>query len=288
MTESNTNTALEKFTPTDTAIAAMRDEYMPLAIRDVNDAKGFKAVHSARMVVKNHRVEVEKVRKELKAEALAYGRRVDGEAKRIVAMLKPIEDHLAQEEATHEAEKERIRNADRLKAEAEAKAKADAEAARIEAEKEADAARIKKAQDAEDARLRAEADKLAEQKRIIDEQRREIEAEKKRLADIEAARLREIELEKAKKEAAERARIETEQRIAHEAEAAKSKAEAEEAARNRAEALRPDCEKILSVAGAVLAIEIPELSDAAGTAATQISSVLVDAESKIHSIANNL
>ncbi len=266
----------------------MRDEYMPLAIRDVNDAAGFKAVHSARMVVKSHRVQVEKVRKELKADALEYGRRVDGEAKRIVAMLKPIEDHLAQQEDAHEAEKERIRNADRLKAEAEAKAKADAEEARIEAEKEAETARIKEAQDAEDARLRAEADNLAEQKRIIDEQRREIEAEKKRLADIEAARLQKIELEKAKKEAAERARKETEERIAHEAEAAKASAAAEEAARKRAEALRPDCEKILSVADAVNAIKIPELSDAANKAAARINTLLDDAVNEIRSIADNL
>ena len=288
MTESNTNTALEKFTPTDTAIAAMRDEYMTLAIRDVNDAEGFRVVHSARMVVKNHRVKVEKVRQELKAEALKYGRQVDGEAKRITAMLRPIEDHLTQEEATHEAEKERIRNADRLEAEAKAKAKADAEEARIEAEKEAEAARIKKAQDTEDARLQAEADKLAEQQRVIDEERREVETEKKRLADIAAAQQREIELEKAKKEAAERARIETEQRITRETEAAKAKAEAEEAARKRAEALRPDCKKILSVADAVNAIEIPELSDAANKAAAQINTLLDNAVNEIHSIADNL
>lgn len=282
------NMALTKFTPTDTAIAAMRDEYMPLSIRDVNDSEGFKAVHSARMVVKNHRVQVEKVRKELKADALEYGRRVDAEAKRITAMLEPIEGHLAQQEDAYEAEKERIRNAERLRLEAEQRAKEEAEAARVKAEQEAEAAKIKALQEAENARLKAEADRLAEQQRKIDEERRVIEAEKKRLADIEAERLREIETQRREKEAAERAKIETEQRIAREAEAAKTKAAAEEAARIKAEALRPDREKLLAVAAAVNAIDIPEVSADALAARLLVRSALGDCSKKISSIANNL
>ena len=271
------NMALTKFTPTDTAIAAMRDEYMPLTIRDVNDLVGFKIVHSARMVVKNHRVQVEKVRKQLKADALEFGRRVDGEAKRINALLEPIESHLSKEEDAYEAEKERIRNAERLRLEAEQKAKEEAEAARIKAE-----------QEAENARLKVEADRLAEQQRQINEERQEIEAEKKRLADIEAARLREIETQRREREAAERAKIETEQRIAREAAAAKAKAENEEAARLRAEALRPDKEKILAVAEALNAINIPEVSGAAFTAARQVRDIIAEACNKIRTIADNL
>jgi len=282
------NNDLQKYAITDTAIAAMRDEFMPLVIRDVSDADGFKAVHSARMVVKNHRVSVEKVRKELKADALEYGRKVDAEAKRITAMLEPIESHLSAQEDAHEKEKWDIANAARLKAEAEVKAKEEAEAARIKAEQEAEQAKIKAVQDAENARLKAEADRLAEQQRILNEDRQKIEEEKKRLADIEATRQRAIEIEQAKIKAVHDAKRETEERMAREAKAAQEKAEAEEAARQRAEALRPDREKLLSVVAAVVAIDIPEVSPLGEDSAKQIKMVLRDACGKIHSIINNI
>ncbi len=63
--------AMQKFVPTDTAIAEMSERYLPLQIKGIDDTKGLKAVHSARMIVRNHRLRVEKVRKELKAESLA-------------------------------------------------------------------------------------------------------------------------------------------------------------------------------------------------------------------------
>ena len=61
------------------------------------------------MVVKNHRVAVEKKRKDLKADALEWGRKVDAEAKRITVLLEPIEVHLQTEEDKVTKEKERIR-----------------------------------------------------------------------------------------------------------------------------------------------------------------------------------
>ena len=273
--------AMQKFAPTDTAIAEMSERYLPLQISGIDDAEGLQAVHSARLVVKIHRIQVEKVRKELKADSLAHGRRVDGEAKRITALLMPIERHLSDQENAVVAEKERIKNAARLKAEAEAKAAADKEEARLKA-----------IQEAEDARLKAEADRLAEERRQIDEERRQIEAEKKRLADDEAVRLRKTENERIRKEAAEKARIETEQRIAREAEEEKAKAEKAKAkaaeAALRAEAIRPDYVKIESVADVIKAIVVPDMSVAAGVACKQIQDVLSDAEARIRDIANRL
>ena len=76
---------LARFSPTDAAIAALSDEYLPLRIVDVKDVAGYKAVHQARMDVKGKRVAIEKVRKELKADALEYGRKVDAAAKRFVS-----------------------------------------------------------------------------------------------------------------------------------------------------------------------------------------------------------
>ena len=64
---------------TDAAISEMESLYMGLTISNLGDKKEFKAVHDARMVVKGKRVEVEKKRKELKADALAWGKKVDTE-----------------------------------------------------------------------------------------------------------------------------------------------------------------------------------------------------------------
>ncbi len=273
--------AMQKFAPTDTAIAEMSERFLPLQISGIDDAEGLKAVHSARMVVKSHRIQVEKVRKELKADSLAYGRRVDGEAKRITALLEPIERHLSDQEDAVIIEKERIKNAARLKAEAEAKAAADKEEARLKA-----------IQEAEDVRLKAEAEKLAEERRELDVERNKIIAEKARLAAIEADQQRKIENERIRKEAFETARIETEQRIAREAEEEKAKAEKAKAdaaaAALRAEAIRPDCVKIESVADAIEAIVVPDMSVNAGVACKQIQDVLSDAEAKIRDIANRL
>ncbi len=273
--------AMQKFAPTDTAIAEMSEQYLPLQVSGIDDVEGLKAVHSARLVVKSHRVQVEKVRKELKADSLAYGRRVDGEAKRITALLEPIEQHLSDQENAVVAEKERIKNAARLKVEAEAKAAADKEEARLKA-----------IQEAEDARLRAEAEKLAEERRELDVERNKIIAEKARLAAIEADQQRKVENERIRKEAAETARIETEQRIAREAaeekaEAEKAKADAAEDAL-RAEAIRPDYVKIVSVADVIKAIVVPDMSVRAGVAFKQIQDVLSNAEARIRDIANRL
>lgn len=302
---------LAKFSLQDAAIATMAQQYGTLTINGVEDTEGFKAVHAARMVVKDHRVKVEKVRKELKADALEWGRKVDAEAKRITLLLEPIEGHLTKQEDVYEEAKEAIRNAARLKAEAEAKARADAEAARIKAEQEAEAARVKAIQDAENERLRVEREKIeaeraafeaekakaaAEAKAAqdkIDADRRAVEAEQKRLADEEAARLRAVDMEKAKAEAAEKSRIETEARIARE-EAEKEAAEkarvaAEEAARIKAEELRPDREKLMQIVQEVGRIKLPSMATNEGeTAAYKITEILDTAEEEIREIVSKL
>lgn len=98
-----------KYDVTEAAIAKMEQQYMGLMIRGLDDKAGFDMVHSARMVVKTHRVAVETKRKELKASALEWGKKVDTEAKRIVALLEPIETHLQDEEDRITEEKERIK-----------------------------------------------------------------------------------------------------------------------------------------------------------------------------------
>lgn len=113
--------ALKEYSITDAAIAKLNTEYMALTVKGVNDKDGYAIVSAARKDIKSRRVEVEKTRKKLKEDALEYGRAVDKEAKRITAMLEPIETYLESQEKIVDDEKAR------LKAEAEAK-----EAARIQ------------------------------------------------------------------------------------------------------------------------------------------------------------
>jgi hypothetical protein len=132
-----------------------------------------------------------------------------------------------------------------------------------------------------------EAEQRAAQERI-DAERRVVEAERKRLADAEAARQRAAEIEQARIEAAERAKRETEARIAREALEAKQREEAAEATRKRAEALRPDREKLLAVADAVLAVQVPQVSPEASRAAAKVADVLASAVGQIRAIAGAL
>jgi hypothetical protein len=122
MNEEVIKTELQKYNMTDAAIAKLNADYMALEVKDANDTPGYEIVKRARIDIKKRRVEVEKTRVTLKAESLEYGRRVDGEAKRITVLLEPIEAHLIGQEKIVEDGKAR------QKAEAEAK-----EAARIQA-----------------------------------------------------------------------------------------------------------------------------------------------------------
>lgn len=154
-----------KYELNDAQIQYMNELYLAMKVAGEDDKEGAAVVHEARMVVKAARVAVEKRRKELKEGALAWGRKVDKEAKRLTGLLTPIEAHLeTQEKIVTEAEARR---------EAERQAK----------EREELLARERAAREAEEA-ARREADRLAEQ----------VERER-----AERARL-ELELEKAKRE----------------------------------------------------------------------------------------
>jgi hypothetical protein len=92
----------------DEAIDKLRAEYMPLAITDLADKKQLAVVKKARLHVRDIRIAAEKKHKELKADALAYGRACDAELNRIKGRLEPIESHLKAEEDKPKREAERI------------------------------------------------------------------------------------------------------------------------------------------------------------------------------------
>ena len=91
---------------TDAAIAELKGRYSGLKIVD---SSSYEHVRVAIAEVRTKRTGVEKMRKDLKADALTYGKRVDAEAKRLTDALKSIEDPLQTEKDRVDAEKEKVR-----------------------------------------------------------------------------------------------------------------------------------------------------------------------------------
>jgi len=117
---------LTEFSAAGAAIADMVKTYGHLAIADLGNKSEVAAVVEAHRMVKAYRVKIEKKRKEIKAPALAFGKAVDKEGKRLMALIEPLETHL-------DAEREKLRAAERAAAEAEKKAAAEKLQARIDA-----------------------------------------------------------------------------------------------------------------------------------------------------------
>lgn len=92
-----TNPQLSAFARRDSSLQSLADKYRGLKL--VNGD------HCSKMNVKNARVElrearhsIEATRKELKAPVLAYGKALDGEAKRLTAIVEPVEIALTEQE----------------------------------------------------------------------------------------------------------------------------------------------------------------------------------------------
>jgi hypothetical protein len=267
-------------------IAVWREQFMALAVTDVESRAQLAVVHEARMTVKSARVEVEKTRKRLKEDALRWGKVVDGEAKRITALMEPIEEHLAAEErkveehkAAQAAEALRVRldaleatnptmidvravekmsdaNFEDLLRECQAAAEARAAKAAEEAElKAAEQAAI----EAEKARLAAvwaeqEAANRAEQQRVAQE-REAVAARERAVKEREDAQR--AEAEAAAMAEANRARDE-EAKAKREAQAEYQKRQAREQAKLEADRA-PDREKVAAFLAELEAVTVPEV-----------------------------
>lgn len=103
------DTELQKFDITDAVIESMKDQFLPMKINGIEDDNGYRQVNKARLFVKNKRVEIEKRRKELKADSLEYGRRIDAQAKYLTELIAPIELHLEKEQDAVDKERERTK-----------------------------------------------------------------------------------------------------------------------------------------------------------------------------------
>lgn len=205
------------------------------------------------------------------------------EAERMAAEKAAAEKLAAEREEANRIEAEKLAAERAAFAAQQAAAKAEADLfAKIEAEK-----------------LAAERAELERQKSEQAELQRSLQREQERLAQIERDRIaaeQQAERDRIAEEnhlrlyaeRKERERIEAEAKAAREAEEAKAEAAAEEAAKAHAEALRPDREKLLSVAAAIDAVEIPRVStEMAGTvqAITKIiSQAVTEITLAVHSV----
>ena len=90
------------------AIKAEAAQYALLTIAGLDDKEGFRAVKEGRLKLKKTRTAIENRRKELKAGALEYGRKVDAVAKELTDLIEPAEKTLAKIENDHVTALERI------------------------------------------------------------------------------------------------------------------------------------------------------------------------------------
>jgi colicin import membrane protein len=224
------------------AISGLAEQYLPLKIAGPDDKKGFEAVYAARQDVKKRRIKVEHMRKELRANALEFGRKVDGAAKKLEGLLTPIEAHLESQEAEYNAAKEAIKR----KAAEEAAAKLQARVNALTAvggavslavlqalTDEQFAAELATATKAHEERKAAEEVARIERERQEAEARKQREAEEARIAaeraKLEAERKVQKELARVEREKLEAERRKQEEALAEERRKADEAAAAERA-----------------------------------------------------------
>ena len=308
-------------------IEQAHEKYGELTVTSIADKEGLKIVHEARMTIKKARTEVEKKRRELKADALAYGKQVDAAAKAITSRLNPLYEYLEDQEAIVEREKDRLAKIEeeRLAArllervtlaqfvqwpaisyELQTMSDEEFDAALAVETTVFEAKKQKEAEAAEQRRLEDEA-RTAEAKRLAmiaaEQEAREIELQRKQ-AEIQAAQdARQAELD-AKQEAieaaqrvedeakAERARLAQEEtdRIAREAEAAAAKTKAvadAKAAEKRKAAMAPDRQKIVAFAAAVMEVR-PKLTKKSKHAQDELYDAVTEFLKRLEAIAANM
>ncbi len=106
----NVTTAVAKFDRVAAGLADLKAKYNGVLF-DVSTNKGMKDAAAARAAIRGPRVEVEKVRKEVKAPLLALGKEIDARAASIttelLAIEEPIDKQIKAEEERREQEKQR-------------------------------------------------------------------------------------------------------------------------------------------------------------------------------------
>ena len=237
---------LKKYNITDAEIAKASKECLQLVVVNASDIVNYNIVKQARIGIKAKRVEVEKRRKELKSESLSFGRAVDNEAKRIFALIDPIEKYLISQEKIVDDEKQRIKD----------------EKIRLEREQ------LEREEEERQVKIREEEERLNKQRIEQDEKAKELQEKQDR---IDAANLkiqREMEWKAQQKqhlakikEAEENARIEVEEKVEREKAELRLKEVQDKIDDSNRIAQLPDKERIHLYAESLKAIGFPAISN---------------------------
>lgn len=279
-------------------IGTWKKQAEAIVITDASQTAQMKIARTARLALRDIRLNADKKRKELKEDSLRYGRTVQSIYNLIEGAIAPIEKHLQEQEdfiaiqqakkraeikaaremdlqpysrfvpfgldlgAMSDADFDKLLNGARMQLQAEIEAAAKEEVERIAAEKAA--AEEKERQRLENERLKKEADAMA---RELEAERKRAEAERmKREAEARAEQEKAAAALAAERAETKRLQDEIAAKAAAEAKAkkeAQDNADAElraiQAAEKKANAA-PDKAKLLSLAARIDAIEMPTLA----------------------------
>lgn len=250
------NYILEKFKDFFTVASEWEQKAKALKVTNVSQVAEMKMAREGRLFLKAKRIEVEKARKELKEQSLREGQTIDSIAKILKNLIEPTEEYLEQQEKFKEIE--------------EAKIKAAKTAERIEQLRpyvqdihesmisdmtdemfQSYFTGVKKSH--ED---KIEAERKAEEERIAREKAAEEERERIRIENEKLKIEREAQEAKLEAERKERERVQAELKAR---EAAEEKARKEREAAEEKARLAPDKQKLISLAGFLETLPIPEV-----------------------------
>lgn len=236
---------LEKFQDYFEIASEWEKKARTLVVTNETQTAEMQMARTGRLFLKEKRVAIEKVRKELKEQALREGKAIDGIANVLKALIVPIEEYLEHQERFVEIREEKAAEARRLEVEkrleeeriAQEKAYAEElEKKRLENE------RLKKEAEKREKVLSMERIKAEAEKKAIEEKnRKEREAQEKKMEE-ERRKQEEILTKERAKADTERKEAEEKARIAKEKEKARlekehAKVEAERKEKERLEEL---------------------------------------------------
>lgn len=254
--ESTALTLQNAFTPFFNQANEWAEKVKSIVVTDASQAEQIKAAREGRLRLKEIRIQADKKRKELKEDSLRYGKAVQGVYNVIEYLITPLEKHLEEQERFVEIQREKIKTELRIKRESELAPYSEfipsainlseiteddfqkivsgakiQQQMKIDAEKKAEEERIikEKAEAEERERIRLENEKL---KAEAEERERIYKAEKEK---AEAERLEKEKILKEENEAREKALAVEREKAAKEKEEQDKKLKAEAEAREKAE-----------------------------------------------------
>jgi len=283
--QDTTQTLKQKFLPFWEQAEKWRGMAEGLVVTDESQTREMKMAREARLALRAIRVDADKTRKALKEDSIRYGKAVQGIYNVIEYLIKPIEEHLLQQEQFVQIQEQK-----RLEALNEERARIaaplmdwisedlpfnntpwahfsqdrfDAIISQAKAAKRAEEEELARQEAERIAREKAEAEERERIRKENERLRKEAE-ERERIAAEERARLeaeRDRAEEQARRDRAERERIEAEARRKVEEE--RGRLEAEEEARRKSQSA-PDREKLEEFATELEATTIPVMKSRAG------------------------